>query len=75
MPPQPLTMEEVTEYLRELVTSKYQQMARAFADIDYAKIGVVPRDDFREVIYKFTMRLTKEQVSRSEYSVRLYSYV
>lgn len=61
--PEPLTMEEVMQKIRELVTSKYQEIAQAFADIDIAKIGVVPRDNFREVLYRFTLRLTKEQVS------------
>ena len=38
-------------------------MARAFAEYDYARIGVVGRDEFREILNKYTVRCNDEQVS------------
>ena len=62
LPPQQLSMEEVTQHLREMITQKFFHIAKAFAEMDYAKIGVVSREDFQEVLYRFTVRLTKDQV-------------
>ena len=58
-------MEEVHEYLIELVTARFYHIARAFAEIDYAKIGVICKEDFKEVLYKYTMRLSDRQVCKA----------
>ena len=60
--PQVLSEEEVTSHLREQVTAKFNQLSRAFADIDYARIGVVSKEDFQDVLNQFTIRLNEDQV-------------
>ena len=35
---------------------------RAFSDIDYAKIYVVSKEDFRDILHENIMRLSDEQV-------------
>lgn len=60
--PHVLSLEEIQENMRELVTARFQPLSKAFSDNDYAKIGVIAKDDFREVVNQFTIRLTDEQV-------------
>ncbi len=64
--PAVLTMDDVNERLGELVTSQFSSIVQALADMDYAKIGVVSKDDFKEILKQFSVRLPDEHV-------RLYS--
>ena len=57
-----MSMDEVHVELRELVTARFYSLAQAFADIDYAGIGVVSKEDFKDVVRKHLMRLSDEQV-------------
>ena len=57
-----LTTEQVQEQVREKVTQNFTGFARAFADVDYARIGVVSKDDFRDVLTKYAFRLSDDQV-------------
>ncbi len=57
-----MTVDEVQERLHESITTHYYNLAKDFAEVDYAKIGVVPKDDFRAVLQKHVFRLTDEQV-------------
>ena len=65
-----LTGDSFLQTLRDAVNNKFYHIARHFADIDYAKIGVVARDDFYDVIGKHCFRMTPNQFenlwSRSE---------
>lgn len=47
------------------MAAHYKEISQAFADIDYAKIGVVTKDDFRQVLDKYTIRMTDEQACDS----------
>ncbi|XP_023929939.1 EF-hand calcium-binding domain-containing protein 6 [Lingula anatina] len=60
-PQQSVGMEEIHAALRENVTTHFYQMARAFAEIDYAKIGVVSKEDFRNVLNRNSFRLSNDQ--------------
>ena len=51
--------------MRDGVAAHYKEISQAFADIDYAKIGVVTKDDFRQVLDKYTIRMTDEQACDS----------
>ena len=44
------------------MTARFYNIAAAFSEVDYAKIGVVSKDDFREVLNKTLLRLSDEQV-------------
>ncbi|XP_046566155.1 EF-hand calcium-binding domain-containing protein 6-like [Haliotis rubra] len=59
-----MAVDEVQERLQEAVTAHYYNLDRDFADIDYARIGVVPKDDFREVLQKHVFRLTDDQFEK-----------
>ena len=58
----PLSMDQIQDMVREKVTENYQGFSRAFADVDYARIGVVSKDDFRGVLNKLALRLDDDQV-------------
>lgn len=53
--------ESFMQSLREAVNNKFYHIARHFGEIDYAKIGVVARDDFHDVIAKHCFRMTPNQ--------------
>ncbi|XP_069133814.1 EF-hand calcium-binding domain-containing protein 6-like isoform X1 [Argopecten irradians] len=55
------SMEDIQSRLRETVVAHFYTLARAFNDLDYAGIGVVSKEDFREVINKTAFRITEEQ--------------
>lgn len=56
-----LSGESFLQTLRDAVSNKFYHIARHFAEIDYAKIGVVSRDDFHDVIAKHCFRMTQNQ--------------
>ena len=58
-----MTMDDVHAALRELVTARMYSIVQAFANIDYAGIGVVAKQDFRDILNKHVIRLSDEQVS------------
>ena len=60
--PQLMSIDEVQERLYETIQAHYVSLSNAFAEMDYAQIGVVPKDQFRETLNKFVFRLTDEQV-------------
>lgn len=60
--PRDMSMDEVHDTLRELVTARFYTVAQAFAETDYARIGVVSKDDFHEILNKALIRLSDEQV-------------
>ncbi|OWF48504.1 EF-hand calcium-binding domain-containing protein 6 [Mizuhopecten yessoensis] len=55
------SMEEIQTRLKETVAGHFNTLARAFSDLDYAGIGVVTKEDFKEVINKTAFRITEEQ--------------
>ena len=59
---QEMSMEQVEERLREVVSGRYSAVSNAFAEVDYAKIFVVSKDDFREILNEHVMRLSDDQV-------------
>ena len=66
-----MTPDEVETHLRETVKAHFRPIARAMTDIDYARIGVITKEDFRQVIEKYAMRLSDEQVYICVYILRL----
>ena len=60
--PHIMTMDEVRDTMKELIPARYHALAKGFAENDYAKIGVVAKDDFKEILFRFTVRLSDEQV-------------
>ena len=63
-----MSMGEVVQRLREIVTSRFYLFAEAFSSLDYARLGVMRQEDFRGVIQQLAFRLLDEQVS-SNHSV------
>jgi len=57
-----VTVDEVQEKIQEAVRAHYQAILRDLAEADYASIGSVSREVFREVLNKHVMRLNDEQV-------------
>uniref|UniRef100_F6TMY0 EF-hand domain-containing protein n=1 Tax=Ciona intestinalis TaxID=7719 RepID=F6TMY0_CIOIN len=62
--PHELPLVEVEERISEVVTARHFQISRDFADVDYAKIFVVSREDFRDILNRHVMRLTDDQFNR-----------
>ncbi|XP_070189620.1 EF-hand calcium-binding domain-containing protein 6-like [Littorina saxatilis] len=67
-PPLPVyqlvTVDEVQERIQEAVRSHQPTIVRDLKDADYAGIGSVSRDAFREILNKHVMRLNDEQFER-----------
>ncbi|XP_076466442.1 EF-hand calcium-binding domain-containing protein 6-like [Babylonia areolata] len=67
-PPLPVyqlvTVDEVQEKIHEAVQTHHQNIMRDFGEADYAGIGSVTRDVFRELLNKHIMRLSDEQFER-----------
>ena len=57
-----VTVDEVQERIQEVVRSHYQTVLRELKESDYAGIGSVSAEAFREVLNKHVMRLNDEQV-------------
>jgi Ca2+-binding EF-hand superfamily protein len=60
--PRNMTMSQIQDLLTEKVSANYQAFVSSFTDVDYARIGVISKDDFREVLNKNFVRLSEEQV-------------
>lgn len=67
-PPMPayqiLTVDEVQERIQEAVRAHYSGIQRDLMEADYASIGSVPKEVFREVLNKHIMRLNDDQFDR-----------
>ncbi|XP_066264763.1 EF-hand calcium-binding domain-containing protein 6-like isoform X1 [Branchiostoma lanceolatum] len=59
--PQELAMQEVQARVQEAVSARFYAFARSFAEVDYAKIGVVAKEDFRDILNKNAIRLSDDQ--------------
>lgn len=59
--PRNMTMSQIQDLLTEKVSANYQAFVSSFTDVDYARIGVISKDDFREVLNKNFVRLSEEQ--------------
>nr|XP_039259918.1 EF-hand calcium-binding domain-containing protein 6-like [Styela clava] len=62
--PRELPSNEIEERLREVVRARCWVFSRFFADADYAKINVVSKEDFRDLMNQHFMRLTEDQFDR-----------
>uniref|UniRef100_H2Z2G4 EF-hand domain-containing protein n=1 Tax=Ciona savignyi TaxID=51511 RepID=H2Z2G4_CIOSA len=62
--PQELPLEDVEDRISEVIAARHFGMSRDFADVDYAKIFVVSKEDFREILNRHVMRLTDSQFDR-----------
>ena len=58
-----MPQEDISERVKEKVTARLYPITKEFAEIDYAKIGVVSKDDFLKVFNKEIFRVTEEQAS------------
>ncbi|XP_022111865.1 EF-hand calcium-binding domain-containing protein 6-like [Acanthaster planci] len=55
------TLEDLQRDLRETVSARFYRFAERFAEIDYAKIGVVCREDFKAVLDEIGFRMNPDQ--------------
>jgi hypothetical protein len=53
---------EVQDRIQEAVQAHYQSILSDVADEDFANIGSVSRESFREILNKHVMRLNDDQV-------------
>ena len=60
--PQIMSSTEIQETVKEYVKAKYTTLAKSLTDADYARIGVISKDDFKSIVNKNVMRITDEQV-------------
>ena len=58
-----MDIDQVQDVIKEKVTQNFQAFARAFADVDYARIGVVSKDDFKTILLRYAFRLSDDQVT------------
>ena len=57
-----LASDDMQDRIREAVQGHFYILAQAFADVDFAGIGAVTKDDFKTILTKNVMRPTDEQV-------------
>lgn len=62
--PRELLLEEIEEKLGEFVRARYYVFSHSFADADYAKINVVSKDDFRDIMNQHFIRMNDDQFDR-----------
>lgn len=56
------TVDEVRERIQEAVGAHYQTIMNELKAADYASIGSVTKEVFREILNKHALRLNDEQV-------------
>ena len=56
-----LASDDMQDRIREAVQGHFYILAQAFADVDFAGIGAVTKDDFKTILTKNVMRPTDEQ--------------
>ncbi|KAL3881564.1 hypothetical protein ACJMK2_027990 [Sinanodonta woodiana] len=57
-------VDEVHERLQETVSAKLYDLTNAFSEADYANLGVVSKEDFRNILNKHVFRLSDEQFEK-----------
>ena len=60
--PNPLSLEDIQDKLREAVKAHTYNITQALAESDYANLGVISKQDFQNVMNKSICRLTDDQV-------------
>lgn len=77
--PTEMLASEVEEMLRDCIQSRKTSMLKDFKALDVCNVGVVGKDDFRNILSKFTFRLTDSQFEalwetypRNKYNQLLY---
>ena len=60
----PLTIEEILPLITENVAARFDVVAKAFAQVDYARIGVVSKEDFKRILFQNILRVNDEQVGK-----------
>lgn len=60
-----LATDEIQDRIREAVQGHLYLLTTAFTDLDFAGIGAITKDDFKDVFAKNIMRCTDEQVITS----------
>ncbi|XP_072165535.1 EF-hand calcium-binding domain-containing protein 6-like isoform X2 [Diadema setosum] len=68
------TMEDIKQDLRQAVKARFYKFAERFSDLDYANIGVVAKDDFRDVLNELAFRMSSEHFNSLWSSFELNSY-
>ena len=71
-PPNPITMDDIHQVMKEVVTARQSRFNEAFAAIDYANIGVLSKEDFRQVLNEVAFRMAPDQVSGA-YTPKLWN--
>jgi len=74
-PPQPvqeMSLEQVEDRIKEVVSGRFNIISNAFTETDYANIFVVSKEDFREILNEHVMRLTDDQVKGINYFINRY---
>lgn len=56
-----LSQQEVEARVSEFVAARPYLLAQAFAEADYAQLGVLAKSDFRDIIYRLVMRMSPDQ--------------
>lgn len=57
-----MASDDIQDRIREAVQGHFYILTQAFADVDFAGIGAVTKDDFKTILTKNVMRPTDEQV-------------
>ena len=57
-----MSLEDIQDKLREAVKAHTYNITQAFAEADYANLGVISKEDFLNVMNKQICRLNEEQV-------------
>lgn len=72
--PHLMAVDEVEERLLEAVMARPYEVTQAFQEADFANMGVVSKEDFKNTINKTLFRLSDEQVGSYWCSVVNKSY-
>lgn len=59
---EPPTSEDIMNELQRCVSANLKYFEERFTALDYASIGVVPKDDFRDILASVAFNLTNDQV-------------
>ncbi|KAJ8382730.1 hypothetical protein SKAU_G00035080 [Synaphobranchus kaupii] len=59
--PRPLPVSDILERIREVVCARIYTVAKEMADLDYAHLNVISKEDFRIFCEQHFMRFTPEQ--------------
>lgn len=55
-------IDDLQDCIREAVQGHFYLLTQAFTDVDYAGIGAVTKEDFKNLFTKNIMRTSDEQV-------------